>query len=161
VTPSWGESGFQLRSGDAEKRKATWPRVLVLIGIFVLALIVSRSCQQEQVQVTEEEAVEIARQEIDFEPTRTNIRFLRQGLDRQPFWYVQFSIPIGPDENLFAKLTIVQVDTESGEIVSVKRQSPEDTAEAKRQAAEQEKALEEAEQAEAEGQPQPAGDAGP
>jgi hypothetical protein len=163
VTPSWGESGFQLRSGDADKRRATWPRIAVLVGVFVLAIFVSRGCQNEQVRVTEEEAIEIAREEVDFVPTRTVVRLLRQGLDRAPFWFVQLSIPIGPDKDagLFAKLTIVQIETETGAVVKVSNQSEADTRRAKRQAARQQAELDRAEAAEAGGSGEPAGDAAP
>ena len=163
MTPSWGESGFQLKSGNTQERRATWPRVLVLVGVFVLALIVSRGCQDEQVQVNEEEAVEIARQQIDFEPTRTVVRLLRQGLDRKPYWFVQLSIPIGPDDQsgLFSKLAIIQIDTETGDVVEVRRQSNEDSERARRDAAQQQRELDEAEEAEAGGSPQPPGDSGP
>jgi hypothetical protein len=131
--------------------------------VFVLALIVSRGCQDEQVQVNEEEAVVIARQQIDFEPTRTVVRLLRQGLDRKPYWFVQLSIPIGPDDQsgLFSKLAIIQIDTETGDVVEVKRQSNEDSERAKRDAAQQQRELDEAEEAEAGGSQQPPGDSGP
>lgn len=134
-----------------------------LVGIFILALIVSRGCQEEDVQVTEEEAVAIAREQVNFEPKRTIIRLLRQGLDRRAFWFVQLSIPIGPDPDagLFSELAIVKIDTESGEVVEVKRQSPTDTQRSKRDAAAQQAELDRAEAAEAEGEPQPPGDSGP
>ncbi len=38
-------------------------------------------------------------EEVDFEPTYTQVRFIRQGINRAPFWFVSLSIPIGdPDE---------------------------------------------------------------
>jgi hypothetical protein len=137
VTPSWGDSGFG-KPGETD-RSPTWPRVLVLVGLLALAFVVAKGCQDEQVQVTQEEAIEIAKAEVDFEPTYTQVRLLRQGIDRQAFWFVSLSVPIGfsgdrPD--LFAALSVVEIDSKTGEVTSVKNQSPEDTAKAKAEAKE-------------------------
>ena len=40
-----------------------------------------------------EEAISIARGVIDFEPTRTTIRLVRQGIGGTAVWAVSFSIP--------------------------------------------------------------------
>jgi hypothetical protein len=129
VTPSWGESGFKLEPKSREERRPTWPRLAVLAGVLVLAFIVSRA-EQDSEQVTQEGAVEIAQEQIDFDPTYTQVRFLRQGLNRQPYWFVSLSIPIGfsgDRADLFRRLAVVQINSENGDVVSVKEQSPEDT----------------------------------
>jgi hypothetical protein len=128
VTPSWGDSGFKLEPKSREERRPTWPRVAVLAGVLVLAFVVSRAAQNDE-QVTQERAVEIAMEQIDFDPTYTQVRFLRQGINRQPFWFVSLSIPIGfsgDRADLFRRLAVVQINSESGEVESVKEQSPED-----------------------------------
>ncbi len=135
MTPSWGDSGFG-KPGETD-RSPTWPRVLVLLGVLGLAFVVAKGCQDEQVQVTQEEAVEIANDEVDFEPTYTQVRLLRQGINRQAFWFVSLSVPVGfsgdrPD--LFEALTVVEIDAKSGDVSSVKNQSAEDTAAAKAEA---------------------------
>lgn len=135
MTPSWGDSGFG-KPGETD-RSPTWPRVLVLLGVLALAFAVSRGCQDAQVQLTQEEAVEIANDAVDFEPTYTQVRLLRQGINRQAFWFVSLSIPIGfsgdrPD--LFEALSVVQIDAKTGEVASAKNQSAEDTAAAKAEA---------------------------
>ena len=130
MTPSWGDSGFKLEPTAKEERKPTWPRVLVLAGILVLAFVVAKGCQDEQVEVTQDEAVEIANEQVDFDPTYTQVRLLRQGIQRQPFWFVSLSIPIGfsgDRADLFRRLAVVQIDTRDGDVVSIKEQSPEDT----------------------------------
>jgi hypothetical protein len=132
VTPSWGDSGFQLKPKPAEERKPTWPRLAVLAGLLVVAFFVARGCQERDVQLTQEEAVELARDQIEFEPTFTQVRLLRQGLNRKAYWFVSMSQPIGfsgdrPD--LFRNLAVVQIDSGSGEVDSVKLQSPEETKE--------------------------------
>lgn len=138
MTPSWGDSGFSLEPKSREDRKPTWPRVAVLLGILVVAFFVAKGCQDRQVAVTQEEAVTIAKEQVGFEPTYTQVRLLRQGINRQAFWFVSLSIPIGfsgdrPD--LFAALTVVEIDAKTGEVASIKEQSPEDTKKAEAEAA--------------------------
>ena len=131
MTPSWGDSGFG-KPGQTD-RSPTWPRVLVLVGVLALAFVVAKGCQDEQVQLTQEEAVAKAEAEVDFTPTYTQVRLLRQGINRQAFWFVSLSVPIGfsgdrPD--LFKELAVVQIDSATGEIASVKEQDPDEAARA-------------------------------
>jgi len=137
VTPSWGDSGFKLEPTSREERKPTWPRLAVLAGVLVIAFFVSRGCDDGD--VTQEEAVATAKEAIDFEATYTQVRFLRQGINRRPNWFVSLSIPIGfsgDRADLFAALAVVQIDAETGEITSIKEQSAEETREMKQQARE-------------------------
>lgn len=130
MTPSWGDSGFELKPGSAEQRKPTWPRLAVLAGLLALAFFVTKGCQDEDVQLTQEQAVKLATEQVDFTPTYTQVRLLRQGLNRKAYWFVSLSQPIGfagdrPD--LFRRLAVVQIDSRSGEVSSVKEQSAEET----------------------------------
>lgn len=138
MTPSWGDSGFSLEPRSKEERKPTWPRVLGLGVIFVLCIVVAKGCQNDQVKFTQEEAVAKAKESVDFKPTFTQVRLLRQGINRQAFWFVSLSIPIGysgdrPD--LFAALSVVQIDAKSGEVIGIKQQDAKETEKAKAEAA--------------------------
>jgi hypothetical protein len=138
VTPSWGDSGFSLEKKSKEERKPTWPRLAGLAVILVLAFVVAKGCQDSQVRVTQEEAVATAKEQIDFTATYTQVRLLRQGINRKAYWFVSLSIPIGfqgdrPD--LFAALSVVQIDAKTGQVTSIKQQSAKDTARAKEEAA--------------------------
>jgi hypothetical protein len=111
---SWEDLGrAQLRHADV---RPTWPRVAVVAAALVLAFFVSRSCQQDQVRVSKEEAIAIAEREVGFEPVNTQIRFLRQGLSREPVWFVSLSVPAPGDEEGFSRLVVVQVDAATGEV---------------------------------------------
>jgi Peptidase propeptide and YPEB domain len=90
------------------------------VGVLVLAFFVARNCQQEQVRLTEQQAIVIAERQVNFEPEQTQIRLLRQGLNSQPFWIVSLSIP-GQREDTFRRLATVQIDAETGEVVDVDR----------------------------------------
>ena len=56
-----------------------------------------------------------------FEPENTQIRLLRQGIDRHPFWIVSLSVP-GPDDQTFDELAVVRIDATSGEVAEVRDQ---------------------------------------
>ena len=118
--------------------KPTWPRVAVLVGLLALAFFVAKGCQERQVRFTQEEAVAKANEAVDFEPTYTQVRLLRQGINRKAYWFVSLSIPIGFDgdrPDLFAALSVVQIDATSGEIAKIEEQSAEEANKAKVEAA--------------------------
>ena len=75
-------------------------------------------------RVTKEQAIATAERQIDFDPTRTQVRLLRQGLSSKPFWIVSLSIPRGDpvttDE--FSELAVIRVDANTGKIADVKVQ---------------------------------------
>jgi hypothetical protein len=101
-----------------------WVRVGVVGLLFGLAFAASRSCQQDQIRVSKEQAIATANRQIDFKPTRTQVRLLRQGLNSRPNWIVSLSIPKGDDLNTqeFKELALIRVDANTGKVVDVKVQ---------------------------------------
>jgi hypothetical protein len=91
--------------------------VVLLVGLFVLTVGVSRSCQQSQVRITKEQAIASARARVDFAPRRTQVRLVRQGLNARPYWAVSLSVP-GPDDT-FRRLATVRVDANTGKVAAV------------------------------------------
>ena len=65
-------------------------RLLLLGLLLVVALLVARSCGSSQGEVTQEEALEIAREEASFEPceqpTCEQIRYVPQGIPVRGYW---------------------------------------------------------------------------
>jgi hypothetical protein len=96
------------------------PRVLALIGLLVLTVLVANSCQRSQVRFNQQQAIALAREQVDFEPTQTQIRLLRQGIQSRPIWAVSLSVPTGPDQ--FDRLAVVRIDANKGKVVSVATQ---------------------------------------
>jgi hypothetical protein len=93
--------------------------------VLVAALVVSQTCQKSQVRITKEQAIERAERQIDFEPTRTQIRLLGQGLNSKPYWIVSLSVPkpgTGLNTQQFTKLAVVRIDANSGKVEDVKVQ---------------------------------------
>jgi hypothetical protein len=97
-----------------------WRRGLVLVALFLAIVVVAQTCQQSQVRLTKEQAVATAREEVDFRPTQTQVRLVRQGLNSRPYWAVSLSIPTGV--NRYSRLTTVRVDANSGEVAAVNRE---------------------------------------
>ena len=95
--------------------------VLAVIALAALTFVAAQSCQQAGIKVSEEAAIQTARPEAGFEPQRTQVRLVRQGLNGHPFWAVSFSVP-APDGDGYSKLTTVRVDANSGTIEAVNRE---------------------------------------
>jgi uncharacterized membrane protein YkoI len=113
---------------EPDRGSAKWVRVAIVAGVLVLAFIAARSCQQAQVRVTEEEAIATAKEQVAFEPEGTQIRLLRQGLDRRPFWFVSLSITSDRDPDVFTRLAVVKIDANSGSVESIDQDAQRDRA---------------------------------
>lgn len=95
-------------------------RILLLLAVLVVALVASRSCASRDTEVDSDEAVEIAREEVDYEPERVMVRFTPRGIDSRPHWAVSFSVvdAAGNAE----RVTVVLVDARTGDVVEVDRE---------------------------------------
>jgi hypothetical protein len=120
---NWSEPSTWVQ-GRRARLRPTRGRILVLIALVALAAIVSRSCQQSQIRITKDEAIAIAKRQVGFEPESTQIRLLRQGLNRKPFWFVSLSDPIGSavSPEGFTRLVVVEVDANTGKVEAVNNQ---------------------------------------
>jgi Peptidase propeptide and YPEB domain len=86
---------------------------------------VSQTCQKAQIRITKDAAIATAKRQIDFTPTQTQIRLLRQGLNSKPFWIVSLSVPKSGARSTtqeFKELALVRVDANTGKVVDVKVQ---------------------------------------
>jgi hypothetical protein len=95
--------------------------VAAFLVLFALTIFAAQSCQQSQVRLSKERAIETARPEAGFTPRRTQVRLVRQGLNGHPFWAVSFSVP-APSGDGYSRLTTVRVDANSGTVESVNRE---------------------------------------
>ena len=95
--------------------------MVAVVALLGATTFVAQSCQQSQVRVSKERAVETARPEAGFTPQRTQIRLVRQGLTGHPFWAVSFSVA-APSGDGYAKLTTVRVDANTGAVEAINRE---------------------------------------
>ena len=101
--------------------RPTWPRVLVVVGVLVLAFVVARGCQQSQVRISKQQAVATATTAVDFDQRRTNVRLLRQGINSKPFWFVNLSVP-GRTPGTIRRLSVVKIDANTGKVLEIDKQ---------------------------------------
>jgi hypothetical protein len=113
------ESGAHARR---DLRDQLWFRIAIVVALIALIFAASRGCQRGGQDVSQDEAVEIAEGAVDFEPDpdQTQIRLLRQGLSFDSRWFVGLA-QTGPDGEP-VNATIVEIDAETGEVVSIRRQ---------------------------------------
>jgi hypothetical protein len=93
--------------------------------VLIAAFVVAQTCQKEQIRVSKDTAIATAKRQIEFEPDRTQIRLLRQGLNSRPNWIVSLSVakPGEPlNTQVFAELAVVRVDANTGKVIDVKVQ---------------------------------------
>jgi len=57
----------------------------------LIAVLATKTCASRDNNVDQDEAVEIAKEEVDFEPTKVLVRFVPQGLQSRPYWAVSLS----------------------------------------------------------------------
>ena len=93
----------------------------VIVAVLAVAFVAAQTCQKSQIRYTKAQAIAKAERQIDFEPDRTQIRLLRQGITSEPFWIVSLSVA-GEREDSFRELAIVKIDANSGKVDSVKQQ---------------------------------------
>lgn len=65
-------------------------RIAMLLAVLLVAFVATKSCARQQHKISQDEAVAIARKEIDFEPDRYQVRYLPQGVPPVYYWGVNF-----------------------------------------------------------------------
>jgi hypothetical protein len=137
VTPS-GDEGLGATSGAGnggianrltrrkENQSPTWPRLLVIAAVLVLAYVFAQTCQKSQIRVDQDEAVAAAQRQIDFTPELTQVRLLRQGISRKAYWFVSLSVPDPEVQGAFLKLSTFRVDANTGEVLEIEQAEARD-----------------------------------
>jgi len=103
---------------DTEKprdlRDSWLVRAAVLLAVLAVAFLYVRGCQAESRQVSDEEAVEIARAEVSFTPDRHQVRFLQRGIPPRSYWGVSF-VEDGPN-GVPTRVEVFLVDARTGDV---------------------------------------------
>jgi hypothetical protein len=84
----------------------------MLLAVFFLAFLALQTCAARDDEVSFEEAEEIAREEIDFEPDKVLVRGVQQGLDAHLYWAVSLSTENA--QGVREECATVLVDAETG-----------------------------------------------
>lgn len=90
-------------------------KVILLVAVLLLAYLVARTCGSSQPDVSQEEAIEIAKEEIEFEPNDVQVRNIPRGFEERS-WMVSLytGTPTDPQE-----CRVVEIDAESGDVITV------------------------------------------
>ena len=99
-------------------RDQLWFRIAVIAGLLLIIFVASRSCQRHGLDVSQEEAIEIAKEEVDFEPDEVQIRLLRQGVNYTQRWVVGLAEK-RPNGERFNS-TVVVIDASTGDVIEVR-----------------------------------------
>jgi hypothetical protein len=97
----------------------------VIVALVAATFAASRTCQKDQVRLTKDQAIAKAEDQVSFEATRKQVRFIRQGLGSRPFWVVSLSVPFKGDTlntQRFRKLAVVEIDANTGKVTDVRVQ---------------------------------------
>jgi hypothetical protein len=97
----------------------TWSRVLFMAGLIALGLVLVNVVNRGGPAVSKDEAVRIARPQIDFVPQDHQIRFIRRGIPTRPYWVVSFYIR--KDGGGYKRVTVVVVDAGNGRVTEVRK----------------------------------------
>jgi hypothetical protein len=99
--------------------------VLVVV-LFAVCLVAAQTCQKRQIRVSSEAAVATATRAIDFRPSRTQVRLVRQGLNGHPYWAVSLSVPAKGGHG-FTRITTARVDANNGKLVALTRDTTKES----------------------------------
>ncbi len=82
----------------------------------------ARGCAGAGAEISKEDAVEIARGEVSYEPEATQVRLVRRGFQSRPYWAVSLST-LDADGNP-DRVTVVLVDARTREVTEVRPRQP-------------------------------------
>jgi hypothetical protein len=94
--------------------RVSWRGIVAVLALFAVTLVAARACQEEEIRISSDRAVDIARPQAGFVPDRTQVRLVRQGLKGQAFWAISFSAD--------GRITTVRVDADNGRVAAVNRE---------------------------------------
>jgi hypothetical protein len=90
----------------------------MLALVLVAAFLVARSCGSSRPAVSQDEAIEIARAQIEFEPARVQVRNVPRGIEGRRSWAVSLYTGTPSDPGT---CRLVEIDAGSGSVSSVRR----------------------------------------
>ena len=88
----------------------------MFVAVLLFALVVARTCGRVGDKVSQEEAVSIARAQIDFDAEHHQIRLFKKGLQSHPYWGVSL---YNGDRSNPTRCQVVQIDAENGAVASI------------------------------------------
>lgn len=94
-------------------RDSLWGRALILGLLLVFTLLVSKTCASNENEISQQEAVEIAMQHVDFTPDDYQIRYVPQGIPPVYYWAVSLYTEVNGRP---ARVQVVLVNATTGAV---------------------------------------------
>ena len=95
-------------------------KTVLALGSLLLVLVVCGGLSAgSDVDITFDQAIELARPEIDFDPEVEGARLVRQGFSNLPVWAVVFEIP-GSEDFEYEELMMVEIDARTGAVLGTR-----------------------------------------
>jgi hypothetical protein len=91
-------------------------KIGAVLAVLLAAFLVSRSCGSVGDEISQDQAVETAKGQVDFEPQHFQVRLFKKGIDSHPYWGV--SLYNGP-RNEPTRCRVIQVDAVTGRVAAV------------------------------------------
>jgi hypothetical protein len=88
--------------------------VAIVVAVLLAAFLVSRSCGSSMGDISKDEALEIARESIDFAPTGVQIKNVPGALASRRIWAVSLYTGTLRDTD---RCIVVQIDSDSGDVL--------------------------------------------
>jgi hypothetical protein len=85
----------------------------MLLAVFLLAVLATKTCAARDQEIDQDEAIEIAKEQVDFEAEDVQIRFVQRGLDARPYWAVSLSTV--DESGIRQDCATVLIDWETGD----------------------------------------------
>jgi hypothetical protein len=98
-------------------RDTAWGKAVLLVLVLVAALLVARSCGKTDPKISQDQAVEIAKREVSFEPNDVRVRYQKRGLRQGEYWLVGLGLR-RPDGS-YEQATNVLVDGNTGAVAAI------------------------------------------
>ena len=88
-------------------------RVAALVVVLLAAFLATKSCARHDNEISQDEAIAIAKEQIDFVPDKVQIRYLPQGIPPVYFWAVSlYTLKDGQP----ARVRVVLVNARTGAV---------------------------------------------
>lgn len=94
-------------------------RLVALLLLLPLTFVASRSCGDQRHDLSQNDAVSIARAQITYRPDGANVRFVRRGIPSMGYWAV--SLWRLTPQGGHTAVTVVLVDAHTGRVAQVSR----------------------------------------
>lgn len=114
------DAGSEPAPSRRDLRDRPLGRILILLLVLAVAFVAARSCASRDTEIDADRAVEIATEEVDYEPERIMVRFTPRGAQSRPYWSVSLST-LDAAGNV-EQVTVVLVNAQSGEVEDINRE---------------------------------------